>query len=422
MATNKVVPVSEGSAAEVSSAEEVREWGAVKKERKTLRKAKNIVRRTSTLYRLHTHPDHVELLAADSGTVSTRPPFSVLDRRAHVSAHLTMKKIRGLDVLRSSADLRFILVLEWVNRRLINKKVDCDRLWTPSIDILNADSLTKTAHKPWFYPANGLVRQIIEFEGTVAHESEFHNFPFESGTIKIILICELDTGDDIVKLNYLRGKKTSDVAPAFLDKQVTEFGIEHSLTHVYRLPPPPHNNRFHLYGQETAIVFDIHINRHFWFYIWKIMLILSMLSILSWMVFFMDEFMDRMEISLGLFLAATTFLYIASENMPKLPYLTTLDKMVLGCFFNLFAGACETFLVMKVIKTDEMRAAVDHQSKIWFPLSFFLIIGGLMFRSIYLRRQDLQKRKESCGIDYDLFGELYDKYDNSQGSVDKVLS
>ena len=77
---------------------------------------------------------------------------------------------------------------------------------------------------------------------------------------------------------------------------------------------------------------------------------------------------------------------------------------------------------MKVIKTDEMRAAVDHQSKIWFPLSFFLIIGGLMFRSIYLRRQDLQKRKESCGIDYDLFGELYDKYDNSQGSVDKVLS
>ena len=91
----------------------------------------------------------------------------------------------------------------------------------------------------------------------------------------------------------------------------------------------------------------------------------------------------------------------------RLPYLTTLDKMVLGCFFNLFAGACETFVVMKVIEVNETRATIDQYSKFCFPLSFIVFIGGFMLRSVYIRWQHLQERKKHCGIDDDLFGSLH---------------
>ena len=57
-----------------------------------------------------------------------------------------------------------------------------------------------------------------------------------------------------------------------------------------------------------------------------------------------DEFADRMSTTLTLFLAAVAFLYVVGEALPKISYLTLLDKAMLVAFAAIFLSGFESFL------------------------------------------------------------------------------
>ena len=63
------------------------------------------------------------------------------------------------------------------------------------------------------------------------------------------------------------------------------------------------------------------------------MLIILLLVLISEFTFFMDaedDFPDRLNTSITLILASVAFLYVASESLPKISYLTLLDKFVMS--------------------------------------------------------------------------------------------
>ena len=107
---------------------------------------------------------HNSLESADIEVIKSRPHFSDEDTRTHISMHLVIKKIRKIDFVNSNVDLRFIIALQWEHPKLKGYICDASQLWTPNLDILNADNLTQKSDIPWFYPDHGLVRQNIIFE------------------------------------------------------------------------------------------------------------------------------------------------------------------------------------------------------------------------------------------------------------------
>ena len=89
------------------------------------------------------------------------------------------------------------------------------------------------------------------------------------------------------------------------------------------------------------------VQRKATFYLWKIMLVQSFLVIWSWSVFFVDstDLLDRYEVLLNLFLAAVAFLIVVNDKLPKVSYLTLLDKSLLGTFVLLFLTGLESWMV-----------------------------------------------------------------------------
>ena len=78
-----------------------------------------------------------------------------------------------------------------------------------------------------------------------------------------------------------------------------------------------------------------------------------LLIVSMFVIFVMDpveDFADRINICLTLILAAVAFLYVVGEQLPKVPYLTLLDKLLLISFFFIFLGGVET-LVAFLVKT-----------------------------------------------------------------------
>ena len=104
------------------------------------------------------------------------------------------------------------------------------------------------------------------------------------------------------------------------------------------------------------------------------MIIVWMLVIATWVTFSMDpveQFSDRFNISLTLVLASVAFLYVAGESLPRVSYLTILDKILLLCFFFQFLVAGQSFLVFLVGKSSKPTAAVIDAISFWaIPILF----------------------------------------------------
>ena len=101
------------------------------------------------------------------------------------------------------------------------------------------------------------------------------------------------------------------------------------------------------------------------------MLIILLLVCISEFTFFMDaedDFPDRLNTSITLILASVAFLYVASESLPKISYLTLLDKMMLFSFIMLFATALESFVSYILIVWAHRPAAAS-------PVSFRRVPG-----------------------------------------------
>jgi hypothetical protein len=95
----------------------------------------------------------------------------------------------------------------------------------------------------------------------------------------------------------------------------------------------------------SNVEFCIMVHRNFVYYVWKVLAIVYLLILSSFVCFAMDpidDFGDRINICLTLFLAAVAFLYVVGENLPKVPYLTLLDKLMLIAFFFIFLAGVES--------------------------------------------------------------------------------
>lgn len=406
MSTTKVSP---------KDLDEVKTWGdgqeqAGRLQKRKLTKMRSVMKRQDTVHHNHLTP-------ANTDIVRSRPHHSEDDTRTHVAVHIVIKKIRKIDFVNSNVDLRFILSLQWKHEKLKGYTADSNELWTPDITVLNADQLAQHRLKPWFYPEHGVIRQNIIFEGTVGNENDFSDFPFDMDSFRLLVVVEIDTGDDMIKVTYNKSKTIHDIVPAYNERQITEFQLHTELTSVKRVQSVGSNSKqgsevveaktnvFHLMGKYNAIDITVSLSRHYGFYLWKVMLILTMVCFLSWIVFWLDEFQARIEIGLTLFLSAVAFLYIVSDSLPKLGFLTTIDIMVLACFFNIFFTILETFIVFHVIEDADIKTELDQASKYVFPIAFIVCTYGVMFKSMYLRykRYTELKNSSNVGISPDLY-------------------
>ena len=120
---------------------------------------------------------------------------------------------------------------------------------------------------------------------------------------------------------------------------MTASASEEENSSLYTLtPPPPFTRSFNSYCR---------------YYVWKVLAIVYLLIVSMFVIFVMDpveDFADRINICLTLILAAVAFLYVVGEQLPKVPYLTLLDKLLLISFFFIFLGGVET-LVAFLVKT-----------------------------------------------------------------------
>ncbi|GAB4270323.1 MAG TPA: hypothetical protein DIU37_02310 [Opitutae bacterium] len=121
----------------------------------------------------------------------------------------------------------------------------------------------------------------------------------------------------------------------------------------------------------------LNIKRDPYFFLWRLVLPLVLLVVMTWSIFWMDgeRLNDRIKVCSYGFLTSVTFSLAVSTMLPKVSYLTFLDKILIGTYIYIMLAAIESSLrhIFSRNGREELAYKIDYWCRPIFPLTYVLL-------------------------------------------------
>jgi len=273
-------------------------------------------------------------------------------------------------------------------------ELDVVAKWTDVRHAFDADE-AGTDHKTWFGPAAEQMRQsmwnaqvtaintvgglqlgqtnlTVDTDGNVMLRArvaatlranlDYHRFPFDEQSLPIRLESYLWDAKTVI-LRPIENQTGFD--PGF---ELAEWVVTGVRTEVSERVRPGYGIAY------SHASFEIDIKRKSGYYVWKILLPLIVIVLISWVVFYMgDEGLGRRAgVSATGILTVIAYMFIATQSLPKVPYLTSMDKMMLLSIVTIGATMVVNIIVGRLASLDKQRAhRLDLLCRWAFPVFYF---------------------------------------------------
>jgi hypothetical protein len=126
------------------------------------------------------------------------------------------------------------------------------------------------------------------------------------------------------------------------------------------------------------------VRRHLSFYIFRIIVPLALVIVVSWFSFFLRDFGRRVEVSSAMLLTLVAFNFTIANNLPRIGYLTFMDALLIGAFVVSVIVVIYN-VILKRLEADgreELAHRID-KPMIWFyPILF--VIGAVIASALFL--------------------------------------
>jgi len=130
----------------------------------------------------------------------------------------------------------------------------------------------------------------------------------------------------------------------------------------------------------SRAVIRLHVDREWGFYVFKLWVPLFLIVALSWTPFWMhdDTLSNRIRISATAFLTVVAYQFAVSGSLPKVAYLTLMDRLMMASFVLIALSALESMPVARIRQNNTQRALrLDRISQWAFPLTYVAVIIGI---------------------------------------------
>ena len=278
---------------------------------------------------------------------SSPPPPLSGDKLPIVSLRCGLWGLSNINTHACTADIDFNVILTWTDMRLsAYDGLDLPgNLWTPEVCIVN--HLSGPDEGAWIAPAQFLgpptncrLKKWVKYKTTVRNPFDnLVSFPFDLDQISAEFYMESDfrlndrsasgssTGARTYQLALLKDGD-SEGKPVRLhvwNGEVNEWDI---LAVSMELNECPADER----GCEgTYFTIELHASRKSMYYVWKAILPLHLLSVLSFtgMALDVDDYSSRAGLLATFLLAALVMLFVIGDYLPRTDFLTNIDLVTI---------------------------------------------------------------------------------------------
>jgi hypothetical protein len=222
--------------------------------------------------------------------------------------------------------------------------------------------------------SDGTVDQRLKDVAIFQSDFSFKKFPFDNQKLSIEIWSEFPSNLVRFKPNEpaMSSYKESGVSPTTGEKiyvdgwSLGDIDYE-TWSYVDKTDNKPYTG-FYLY---------IDIKRLTSYYIYKIILPIIFILIISWSVFWIrgSQLEAKVNVTIVCLLSLIAYNFIIDEDIPKLPYLTFMDTFILVSYF--YTGIATILCVysyLKKLQTGKDISVVDRYARFVGPISYFSIL------------------------------------------------
>ena len=320
-----------------------------------------------------------------------------------------------------SAQIKFVVVLFWNDERFKDTTLTTNdlpgELWGPDLILENALNSCSSIYDSFALvdSSTGRLKRTITFHGSVRNPMDLKYFPFDEDDLELKFISNCNWrvldgsryGNDPVEQTYtLHPVEGSKFFHMGCSKEISEFVII-GWSHNTVIPTEKSSHQL----LPMTFTFQFHIIRHSSFYYLKIFFPLWLLVLTSGAAFTMeaDDLSGRYEFLTTILLAIIGFLYIIQETIPKIGFLTVIDKVVILSLLSVVGSIFSSYGVFyadkKNLRTQSFNAmgALLNQGIYW--LSNIIIVLPAHIRARQHKRNELRIDEDFGEMDENNFDE-----------------
>lgn len=303
----------------------------------------------------------------------------------------------------------FSLHLEWVDSKQkggVTGKKGWKPSWHPPIIFHNNVRDTKILYSTFTLKnsATGEVTWDIQYRCRFHTEFELSRFPFD----RQLLLIKAATVLPQNVVQFVPHSTRQNTQPR---ENMPEWCVAHDPTAHFAHVTSSAGVSFEQY------VLCLYIQRRYQYYLWNVVFVMSLITAMAALSFTVpvDQTWDRLSVTLTLVLTAMAFKFVVAEKMPRLSYLTYLDKYMSLSFFFLFMIAVENGVAQYFPRS--MWDVIDFYFftalfiiwTVYNGLSFFLPMTGLIFPSW----ESSKKLKQLVNMEENHFEHVRQTYETS---------
>jgi hypothetical protein len=292
-----------------------------------------------------------------------------------VSIGIWIVDITAIDSAQQNFTADIAVVLQWKDARLAHSGTGVahyalDQIWTPRVAIANETS--SVSHK---FPESvevepdGTVIYRQRYAGLFTQSLRLQSFPFDRQAFHIQLVAIRYHPNEVVFVpdeNWIRDglQQAAGISPSITlpDWTVEKWDAK---ARVYALTPGM---------QFSGYVFEFTASRNVQYYIFKVILPLVLIVMMSWAVFWIDPVTSNSQISIAVtsMLTLIAYRFAVDSQLPRLPYMTRLDGFFLTSTLLVFLCLIEVLVttILDNNKQTERAKKIDRYCRVIFPVVF----------------------------------------------------
>ena len=318
--------------------------------------------------------------AGQSVAVSARDPLlspPILHSPMDVAVGLHILNIAEIDEVAQTFTIDGYLFERWKDSRLAFKPDNADdavrrynygEFWIPRVEMINAATPRERYDTSILVSPDGTVNYSERCKAVLSSKFQLKRFPFDTQTLAII-IHPFVSAQGLMKFS-LNDHRT------WLSSELETYSSLAQWRLEAVLPRISHWKIFD--GSEVSeIRFEIAVERRSNFYVWKVIVPLTLMVVLSWAAFWIEasDLDNQLQVAVTTILTVIAFAFAISATMPRVPYLTYIDAFFLECYVFVFLAIVELMTVHVTHRSNKRRdlgLKIRWYSRFVVPAAFVL--------------------------------------------------
>jgi hypothetical protein len=306
-----------------------------------------------------------------------------------VSVNLRINKIYNINSVQETYQIDGYFLYTWKDEQAISYLKDSSansiifendkapeliksNLWIPAFELINVQGSIETPNIRIEIYSDGTIEYEERFFATCSTNMDFKKFPFDSQIYQVA----------VEAFSYGNKKIIFKNPKLFLEQDYSNYlgedwqfiSSDASVsTKKYEYMDANVNSEKNLYSR---VIFEVKAKRLSGYYEWQVLFPLLIIILASFSIFWIKEFGSQIGVGFTLMLTVVAFNFYSASILPKLPYNTFIEYVIIVGYIFIFLG------ILAVIINHRINGEENKEHKIpllkyfryGFPLVYTIIM------------------------------------------------